>query len=535
MAKILVVDDNEVNRLLIVKLFSKYKHQLEEATNGVEALAKANAAAPDLVFTDLLMPQMDGYELIRQLRANPQTANIPIIVYTALYMARGATELTKAYGVNDVLTKPSKPEFIMKAVTEALGLPFQLADPREKASWRLGMFLEITQQLSQEHNPALLLGSFCERARKIIGAQHAFLGIPEKSQPGFQHLLSSGIEIEQARTQVLPSVQPLLERALAERLTLSFGDDELNAKSSAPNPAGIHSALAAPLFTPKRLYGWVCLVDKLGAARFGEEDEQLLGALASQVANTYEDLLLNTELQQKIEQLTRDYKTQLESIYREREAFSTFVAQDIRAPLRDITTYAISLLEQQAATLGGNGLQIVKHIYDSASQTEKLITDMLVFSQLGRKELEKTQLDLTALAQGVVNELQQHESARHLKIIIHPLPPAVADLFLVKQALSCLLANASKFTRARSYPLIEVGCQLTGAQPVYYVKDNGVGFDPRQAGKIFDIFYRLHRAEEYEGKGIGLAIARRAIERQGGHLWAESQPEVGATFYFTLP
>lgn len=535
MAKILVVDDNEVNRLLIVKLFNKYKHQLEEATNGAEALAKAKASPPDLVFTDLLMPQMDGYELIRQLRAHPQTASIPIIVYTALYMARGATELAKAYGVSDVLTKPSKPEAIMRAVTEALGLPFQVADSRDLANLRLGMFLELLQQLNQEREPARLLNCFCERLRKIIGAQSAVIGIPKQAEQDFQHLFSSGIEVEQARTHLLPILNPLLERITKERLSISLRENDLYQVLTTAAAAGLNSVLAAPLITPKQVHGWVCFVDKLGAPGFSEEDEQLLGTLTSHVANTYEDWLVKEELRQKNEQLNRDYKAQLESIYREREAFSAFVAQDIRAPLRDITTYALSLLDHHASSLGGNGLQVVKHIHDSAKQTEQLITDMLTFSQFGRKELERTPLDLTALAQAVVQELQQHEPARHQPIIIHPLAPAQGDAAMIKQVFTSILSNACKFTRTRQHPVIEVGCRQTDGNSVYIVKDNGVGFEQRYANKVFDIFTRLHRIEEYEGKGIGLAIARRAIERHGGRIWVESQPDAGATFYFTLP
>jgi signal transduction histidine kinase len=535
MAKILVVDDNEINRLLIVKLLGRYKHQLLEAVDGAEALALVKTAAPDLVFTDLLMPRMDGYELIRQVRANPQTANIPIIVYTSLYMARGAAELAKAYAVTDVLTKPSKPEVIIKAVTEALGLPFQRIDPRELANLRLGMFLEIIQQLGQERDPPRLLRNFCERARKIIGTQSAFIAIPEQAKQGFQYFLTSGIEVEQARTELLPVLQKLLNRVLSERLTVSLRSAEINAGSTAAQSERLQSVLVAPLSTAQQFYGWVCLVDKLGADGFGQEEEQVLDTLASQLAITYENILLNTALRQKTEQRNREHMAQLESAQREREAFSLFVAQDIRVPLRTISAHARTLLEKQPANPQPDQQHLIKQIHDSACQTERLITDMLVFSQIGRKELEKTPLDLAALAQSIVGELQQLEPARKFSITIQPLPPVNGDLSMIKQALSCLLSNAFKFTRPRANPAIEIGCRQADVTYVYYVKDNGVGFDNRQANKVFDIFFRLHRPEDFEGKGIGLAIVRRAIERHGGHVWAESQPEAGATFYFALP
>ena len=540
MATILVVDDVELNRRIVVKLLNRYKHQVYEACDGVDALEKVKAVPPDLVFTDLLMPRMDGHELVRQLRADKQTAHLPIVVYTALYLARAAQELAQAYGVSDILTKPSKPEIIIRAVDTALGLPFKLDNPRDAAPQRLEALLDFSSQLSSERDPQRLLENFCERARKIIGAKCAFLGIldeGDETQLELRHFLTSGIEAELAYEHLLAAAQPLLKRSLAERSTLSVRGEGINPdQGSAPAPVDrYNSLLSAPIFTTRRPYGWICLVDKLGILEFGEEEEHLLGALAAQVSIAYESLMLEAEWRQKTEQLKREYTSLLEAAQREREAFSQAVAYDVRNSLHAVAGSAWTLLENHLACLNQDGQHLLKQVFHGAAQTERLLTDLLIFAQFGRKELERTTVDLESLAHTVAGELQKLEPTRRLNLSIQHLPPTQGDQAMLKQALISLLANAFKFTRGRPQPAVEVGWRLEDGRNVYYVKDNGVGFDLQQAKQLFSVFQRLHRAEDFEGKGIGLAIVRRVVERHGGRVWAESQVDAGATFYFTLP
>ena len=165
----------------------------------------------------------------------------------------------------------------------------------------------------------------------------------------------------------------------------------------------------------------------------------------------------------------------------------------------------------------------------------QLIDDLLAFSRLGRKELETRHVDMRELARGVAQDVQRTEGERRLTIHVEELPPAQGDRALLRQVVSNLVQNAAKFSRGKPAAQIDVGFQPNGNENVYYVKDNGAGFDPRYADKLFGVFQRLHQAEEFEGTGVGLAIVKRIVQRHGGRVWAESKVDEGATFYFTLP
>ncbi len=226
---------------------------------------------------------------------------------------------------------------------------------------------------------------------------------------------------------------------------------------------------------------------------------------------------------------------QLAAANRELETFSYSVSHDLRAPLRAIDGFARILVEDHAAALDPEAQRLLGMIRDNTARMGQLIDDLLAFSRLSRKELETTTLDLRALAQGVVDELGKEEQARQITVTIGPLPPARGDRALVRQALVNLIGNAVKFTRGHSDARVEIGARRDGRDTVYYVRDNGVGFDMRYAHKLFGVFQRLHRPDEFEGTGVGLALVQRIVHRHGGRVWAEGRVNAGATFYFTLP
>lgn len=215
---------------------------------------------------------------------------------------------------------------------------------------------------------------------------------------------------------------------------------------------------------------------------------------------------------------------------RELEAFAYSVSHDLRAPLRAIDGFSTMLIEDHAARLDAEGQRLVKQLRQSTARMAQLIEDILDFSRMARREMAEVPVDMTALARDVVAELRAATTGRLLHFEIAPLPPAHGDRGMLRQVFVNLLSNAVKFTRPRAEAVIEVGAE----DGVYFVRDNGVGFDMACAGKLFAVFERLHAQTEFEGTGIGLAIVRRIVTRHGGRVWAEGKVGEGAVFRFSL-
>jgi PAS domain S-box-containing protein len=226
----------------------------------------------------------------------------------------------------------------------------------------------------------------------------------------------------------------------------------------------------------------------------------------------------------------------LQATNAELESFSYSVSHDLRAPLRAIHGFARILLEDHGTELDPEAQRLLGVIDGNTRRMGQLIDDLLAFSRLGRKDLERARVDMGELVRSAAEEARRTDTERTIDLVIAPdLPPAGGDRDLLRQAVANLLQNAIKFTRDRPDARIEVGHKADGGQTVYYVRDNGAGFDQRYAGKLFGVFQRLHRPEEFEGTGVGLAIVQRIVQRHGGRVWAEGKVNEGATFYITLP
>lgn len=237
------------------------------------------------------------------------------------------------------------------------------------------------------------------------------------------------------------------------------------------------------------------------------------------------------ELESRVEERTH----QLASANRELEAFSYSVSHDLRAPLRAISGYSIMLREDYESELDSEGRRIVKNIISNAKMMGQLIDDLLAFSRLGKKELTETTIDMQKLAGKAVEELLSHEPPGKYQIVTRNLPPARGDEMMMKQVLLNLLGNAIKYSSKKALPEIEIGAVDEDRRIVYYVRDNGAGFNMAYRGKLFGVFQRLHSAEDFEGSGVGLALVKRIIEKHNGEVWAEGIEGGGATFYFSLP
>jgi len=256
-------------------------------------------------------------------------------------------------------------------------------------------------------------------------------------------------------------------------------------------------------------------------------------ALVATLRRREEEVLgFNDDLERRVAQRTEE----LEATNRELEAFSYTVSHDLRAPLRAVNGFARILLEEHQGQLDDEGQRYLRLVCENAEDMGQLIDGLLSFSRLSRAPLRRQEVAPTEVARHALAVQRGGLTDRAIDARIAEMPPVRSDAVLLEEVYSNLIGNAIKFTRDRAEAVIEVGCVAGDGEPgpVFFVRDNGIGFDMRYAEKIFGVFQRLHRGHEYDGTGAGLAIVQRIITRHGGRVWADALPGQGATFYFTL-
>lgn len=240
------------------------------------------------------------------------------------------------------------------------------------------------------------------------------------------------------------------------------------------------------------------------------------------------------QLNLDLERHVRDRTAQLDTVRHELEVFSHVMSHDLRGPLQTIREFSEVILEDFETTLSDEVRRYLQTIRSSAQRMGGLVEHLLIFERLNQQELNKRTIDTETLVRDTLDELGFPWRDRQVEVHIGELPPSSGDPALLKVVWRNLLSNALKYTRKREKAEVEIGCVKTNGTDTFYARDNGTGFDMRHADKLFGVFQRFHRAEDYEGAGVGLAIVQRAIQRHGGHVWADATVDQGATFYFTL-
>ncbi|MBI5739396.1 MAG: PAS domain S-box protein [Nitrospirae bacterium] len=347
------------------------------------------------------------------------------------------------------------------------------------------------------------------------------------------------LEVLEALTPVI--IEVLLRARAEEALRKAYDDLEIRVRERtkelreinetlelrvAERTAEIQSANISLRNTSKAALNM--MEDAFDARRQAEEaNAKLQIEVAGRMEAEEQIRTLNEQLQRKIDELITSNK--------ELESFSYSVSHDLRAPLRHLTGFAELLKKRVGSELDEKSREYVEFISGAAVQMGKLIDDLLSFSRAGRVEMKLQQMHLDIMVRGVIRSLGSEAEGRDVEWNTQVLPEVLGDPSLLKLVWTNLISNALKFTRTKKHAIIEIGSRDEGSEYVFFVKDNGVGFDMRFKDKLFSIFQRLHSPTEFEGTGVGLANVQRIVSRHGGRVWAESEVGDGATFYFTLP
>jgi PAS domain S-box-containing protein len=503
---ILWADDNLDMREYVSRLLAD-SYQVETVADGQAALESVRRSPPALILTDVMMPRLDGFGLLRELRADPRTQGIPVILLSARVGEETRIDGLMA-GADDYLVKPFSGRELLTRVRShvQLGQLRREAEVLRKVSDRAAAVAASETQLRLITDALPVMICYIDtdlRYRFNNRAYEEWFGFSPEELRGKKVAEVWGPEL-------FSQVAELFERALAGEVTVHEG--------ALPGPMNdiryVNSTLLPDIDSDGKTNGFFGVAVDVTESKQGEA----------------EILRLNEELEQRVAARTRELAVANEEL----EAFSYSVSHDLRAPLRAIDGFSQMLLQRYVSDLPAEAQRYLERVRCNAQNMASLIEALLALSGLGRKVMTKQTIDQNKLVRACLNELGMDGAGCRIDITVADLPHCSGDATLLRQVWINLLSNAFKYTRNRLTPMISIGSRSDGMETVYFCRDNGAGFDIRQIDRLFGVFQRLHSSEEFEGTGVGLAIVQRIVHRHGGRIWAEGEVGKGATFSFTI-
>lgn len=530
---VLLLEDNPVDVRLL-------QEELREAGAGdfhitcAEGLAEALACLErqrfDVVLTDLSVPDSFGLATVEALLE--RAGEIPVVVLTGSEDDNTGLAAVQL-GAQDYLVKgETSGELMLRSLQYAIErkqTEVALRQTNEQLAER------VKKQLGR-YNEALQLETV-ERYRieaALRESEQRFRATFEQVAVGMAHIGTDGVflRVNLKLCEVLGyGESELLSLSLAEIVLPEDADNDLPQRKRLLN--GSIQNYAAEKRYLKKNGGPLWLRQSVSLVRNGEGDPNYFVSVFEPLPGhgNAGEAAARDDLERRLAMLRHE----LEEANAELDGFSYSVSHDLRAPLRAVIGFSRILARDYAEQLVPEARQYLDLVNDGAQRLDHLIRDILAYSRLGRHPVEPQRVDLNALVTDCLRLLQPEQEGRNIEFAIAELPFCVADPALVKELLLALLSNAIKFTKGRNQARIEVGVETAEDEQRFYVRDNGIGFDMRYAHKLFGVFQRLHRADEYAGTGIGLAIAQRIVHKHHGRIWVDATPDRGATFFFTLP
>jgi DNA-binding response OmpR family regulator len=519
--KVLIIDDSPTFREELKSALGSSGYLVITAATGEDGLRVAVDERPAAIVVDGVLPGIDGATVIRRIRADAVLRRTPCILLTASEEASGEIEALDA-GADDYVRKGEDVGIVLARVAAVLrssGSPTvvcstsSLLGPKRVLAVddSLTYLQEIAGQLRQEGYEVVCARSG-EEAVELLSVQAVDCILLDLVMPGWSGKETCRRIKSSTSWRDIPLIlHTALEEEEAMIEGINAGADDYIAKSS---DIGVLRARVRA---------------QLRRKQFEDENrnirEQLLQKELEVVA---------ANAARKLAEARAAFSEELELKNKELEAFSYSVSHDLRAPLRAISGFSHILAQEHQDKLDANARELLQSVQESASRMGRLIDDLLKLAKTGRKVLDRETVDLSDLAREIASRLQASEPGRDAAFVIAPNLIAKADRGLLQVVLENLLGNAWKFTSKRPRTSIELGVQHHANQTIYFVRDNGAGFDMKYADKLFGAFQRLHYENEFPGTGIGLATVQKIIHRHGGRVWAESQAGQGATFYFVL-
>jgi signal transduction histidine kinase len=493
---ILILEDSEVDADLEASTLREagYACCCERVQTREEFVSRITSTEYDLILADFSLPAFDGLSALRVVRS--RGVDIPFILVSGTVGEETAIESLKA-GATDYVLKP-----------------------------RLSRLVPVIERALQERDEHRQR----QQAEEALRASEAMLRLATTQMPAALWTTDTELRLTSWVGAATPATQRDLMR-WTDRITVESPE---STDSDIPVLSAHRRALEGQSATYEQRINQ--LVFEVRVEPLRDAADCIMGCLALAVdiseRKRAEDEIrrLNAELEQRVRQRT----AQLEASNRELEAFSYSVSHDLRAPLRVIESFTKAILEEYASVLDTQAQHYLERVCAATERTKQLIGDLLQLSRVNRSEMQIQSVDLSQLAHAVATELQQAEPARSATFVIAEAVIARGDARLLRGLLDNLFANAWKFTSKHPTARIEFGVTERERERVYFVRDDGAGFDPRFMDQLFHPFKRLHGAGEFPGTGIGLATVQRIVYRHGGSIWAEGAVEAGATFYFTL-